>query len=146
MPRHTHPPRRVTHSRAHIRYQRDRYIERRWKQAKARHGTWDLVRGRFGLPVEPSDAVREYAEQTFQAPGPVLFVHPEQARAIPAELGYAPWPFGKPRGYFARNLFCLCSCLMCSNELERIGRRSREKRLWHSDALLTADDREGFDS
>jgi hypothetical protein len=40
LPRHTHPRPRRTHSRAHVRFQRDRYIRRRWRQAKDRYETW----------------------------------------------------------------------------------------------------------
>jgi hypothetical protein len=40
LPRRTHPRPRHRHSRAHIRYQRDRYVRRRWRQAKTRYDGW----------------------------------------------------------------------------------------------------------
>lgn len=38
MPRLTHPPAVSKHSRAHLREQRNRIIDRNWGRAKARHG------------------------------------------------------------------------------------------------------------
>src|SRR5687767_3830528 len=40
MPRHTHPRAVAKHARAHVRFQRDRSVWRRWRQAKERHDGW----------------------------------------------------------------------------------------------------------
>lgn len=112
MPRHTHPTTRARHSRAHVRYQRDRWIGRRWRQAKDIHAN--------GWSARPWRA------------GP--FIHPEQAREhhlASGERWSSPWPFAKPRNCFARNLFTLCSCGMC--QWEEPGRRAKERRLWQAD-------------
>jgi hypothetical protein len=112
VPRHTHPVPSARHSRAHIRYQRERWIERRWRQAKDRYA--------YGWSSRPWRA----------AP----YIHPEQARELHVASGDrwpSTWPFAKPRNQFARNLFTLCSCGIC--QLEEPGERARARRLWRED-------------
>src|SRR4051812_31166961 len=106
MPRHTHPPAVRKHPRSATRYHRDRYIARRWRQAKDRYGY------RWG------------AERR----------HPEAVVRQPASGGrweqvdVNDWPFYWPDGFFARNPWTLCSCWMCRYD-DGLS-RSAEKRRW----------------
>lgn len=113
MPRLTHPRRRRKHPRAHTRAQRDRYVARRWRQAKDRY-----------------DLGRLHPELTTRRVGP-----DRQAR-LDSE---AQWPFYLPPGCFARNLFTRCSCSLCAAPKSTDPRRARERRAWTAEAQADID-------
>lgn len=138
MPRHTDPPVRAKHTRAHVRAQWEISVGRRWRQAKDRHsGDWNLLAASGTVQDDP--AVVAFCARTFQAVGPHLFIHPEEARTAPTSV-VRPWPFARPRGDFARNPFNRCSCWLCL-DVERQGRRSRERRGWRREVEAQLVDR-----
>ena len=130
MPRRTHPRPRRKHSRAHIRYQRDRYIRKRWQLGKRIWGDdfWLSRELSQPGPVEMEhDALRHLLRQV----GPMIFVHPEVARRLPDWASWAkPWPFNHEPGRFVRNPYTLCSCVNCTWSKRMDPRRAREKRDW----------------
>lgn len=93
MPRHTNPRVRAKHARAHTRYQRERWIEKRWNRLKSGekindrawhcnyHG-FSIGRWGFGLRDEAEIAIAKIVGQN----GPEVFVHPETARQLSPEL------------------------------------------------------------
>lgn len=121
MPRHTHPPARAKHSRRHTRAMRDRYVQRRWQQAKARYAHLTAVH---------PDAQRDLARQD-----------PDRYRYRfgVTDTGTYGWPFTLPDSRLARNPFTLCSCWMCSwRSVDNRRRRRAEQRAWRLDVDVEA--------
>jgi hypothetical protein len=137
VPRHTHPRPLRKHGRDVIRFQRDRWISKRWRQSKRTHGDRSRLTGWRSFDPSSEEALG-FAARTFQAPGARLFIHPEESRGAPESLGPA-WPFYLPANRFARNPLNLCSCGLCRSENH--GRRSRERRLWRHDVDEACEDR-----
>jgi len=107
MPRHTHPPARGGHSRAHIRFHRDRILLVRWRQAKR------LLGPRY----------RDHPEDLRYRGGPI----PRPALDL----------FTKPLGLLADEqawLGCRRSgCLLCEVRPDPGRERRREERRWRAD-------------
>lgn len=119
MPRSTHPQPARKHDRAELRFQYQRWIERRWRQTKDRYG--------YSWSAQP---FRDNA-----------YIHPEQARAVflANNVRWAPWPFGLARNEFARNPFNHCSCAGCQGDDPRLD-RARSKRRWERELLDYAEE------
>lgn len=94
MPRHTHPRVVSKHPRAHVRHQRRRYIERRWKRVasgehinRCEQSVWnkrDFHLQRWGWRSLNSEE-QQIADLIGQV-GPIVYVHPAEARRLPREL------------------------------------------------------------
>ncbi len=132
MPRRTHPRCRRTHSRAHAREQRDRYIAKRWQLGKRLYGDDFLLSRDLSVPGLVSDELYELRHVLRQV-GPMVLVHPEVAARAPAWI--RPWPFSLEPGRFARNPYTRCSCLLCTWSKRMEPRRAREKRRWQREAF-----------
>src|SRR4051812_10198188 len=113
MPRRTHPNPRNKHSRAHIRYQRRRYIGKRWRAAKRVYGD-DFWLSRRLSETGPVPSEHYELRHRLRQVDPMVFVHPEVARRFPTWLWWArQWPFSLEPGRFARNPFNTCDCWDC---------------------------------
>jgi hypothetical protein len=135
MPRHTHPRPRRKHSRAHTRYHRDRYIEKRWRLAKRIYSDEVAVRY-YWDPRLIGEHVDIPMRNLLDALEASIVIHPEVIRRLPrAALWPAPWPFNLDRNRFARNPFNTCSCLLCKWDKKVEPTRAREKRGWRSHAI-----------
>jgi hypothetical protein len=135
MPRHTHPRPRRTHSRAHTRYHRDRYINKRWRLAKRIYSDefalkyyWDPR-----LVAEHDDVQMRNLLEALDA---TIVIHPEVIRRLPRSAAPpALWPFDLERNRFARNPFNTCSCLLCKWDKNVEPTRARDKRAWRALAV-----------
>jgi hypothetical protein len=83
MPRRTHPRPRRKHSRAHTRHQRERYIARRWRQAKDRYGDQFLLSSRIAGGPGPVTVEDVRIRHLLRIVGHVLTMHPEEVRRLP---------------------------------------------------------------
>jgi hypothetical protein len=132
MPRRTHPRPRRKHSRAHVRHQRERYIARRWRQAKDLYGDEFWLGSRFDGGPGPATSEDVRIRHMLLLVGHVVTMHPEDVRELPRwvrrRLGF--WPAGLDRGRFGRNPFNTCSCVACHWEKLMEPRRAQEKREW----------------
>jgi hypothetical protein len=142
MPRRTHPRPRRKHSRAHTRHQRERYIARRWRQAKDRYGDEFLLSSRLTGGPGPVTDEDVRIRHLLGVVGHVLTVHPEAVRLLPwwVRRRYDFWPAGLDRGRFSRNPWNTCGCVGCHWAKRMEPRRAREKRAWVRDQALFADD------
>lgn len=132
MPRHTHPRPRRKHSRAHIRYHRDRYIKKRWRLAKRIYSDEFMLRHYWDprLVGENDDVHMRNLLHTLNAR---VVIHPEVIRRLPrTSPAPALWPFYLERNRFARNPFNTCSCLLCKWDKKLEPTRTREKGAWRT--------------
>ena len=131
MPRRTHPRPRAKHPRGETRYQRERYIRKRWRLGKRLYGDDFWLSRELSRPG-PVEAEHERLRHALGQVGPMLFVHPEVARRLEGWARWpALWPFSLEPGRFARNPYTRCSCGVCTWEKRFEPRRAREKRAWH---------------
>jgi hypothetical protein len=145
VPRHTHPRPRRKHSRAHSRHQRDRYIARRWRQAKDRYGDEFMLSSRLTGGPGPVTDEDIRIRHLLRVVGHVLTMHPEDVQRLPwwVRRRYDFWPAGLDRGRFARNPFNTCGCMGCHWEKLMEPRRARVKRQWRRAADAEAERRLG---
>lgn len=120
MPRHTHPASRHRHDRAHIRFHRDRIIDKRWGDLKTRR--WD-----GGLHP---DIIQAAIPRDWKADRGWFWDLGNGA----AGMGTGGWWFSQPKNKLSD---ChpdrRCSCMMCKGAKAWPGRRSRENRKWRED-------------
>lgn len=121
MPRKTHPSVRSKHTRAHIRYQRHAWANKRFNRAKRIYGDYDTYPV---LKDENGQIIRDNSSLD-------VFVHPNVVRANPRR--YASFFFSRTTSEWSKNWQTYCSCLGCSKHHYDPIPRAVTDREWKDD-------------
>lgn len=140
MPRTTHPTPKGGHSRAHVRQQRDRWINKRWKRLKNGRKGGDY----WFTDDREREQIGGSAWHRTVGPKAPEFTHPDDIQGNAAGYPFAG-PFTYERNKFSRNWETYCSCMGCSGRYFDQVPRSRTQARWQSEWEAEINDPSGDD-